>query len=295
MITRKIVPLIFFASTILHNLLKPETDQNGLQYTEYIAMITLVGTCLELIRYVQRILKVNEVRWSRNELLIGYMAVILWAMRSRYLQCYSGYDEKVYSPMIATVSTPRQSILSRLLVFTETQILLAIPHFYLVSAAIDTGNRIQLCSWILSFMSSQHIYKILVSQRPEPAPAAPAATINIRDQPEARAEPRAEVPDNHEEEENFGTRIQAAWYPIGQSIEEKNHICFDLLIGRFKNFAAPFKIRNAVNKMEEKRRHRDQKNELLGLPNFFDDTDFFDDLENVTGITGYINLEVGLL
>ncbi|EFO92014.1 hypothetical protein CRE_10602 [Caenorhabditis remanei] len=430
MITRKIVPLIFFASTILHNLLIPKTNQNGLQYTGYIAMITLVGTCLELIRYLHQILKVNEVKQRRNELLIGYMAVIIWAMRSRYLQCYSGYDEKtvsklqlnaliyagsIYSFLCITLHADTRMPTPRYSEFTETRIYLVVAHFYVIFTAMDMGNWLQVFAWILSLASSMHIYEILTSQRPEPAPVAPAAFTNTRDRPEARAEPRTEVPDNQEEEgktriqanfnirdqldkrerlicgvmtdlarnraaapgtdpeatenpvvppivlttgkqtgiqtaqylestvvpillqgltalararpeypieflanflwcekdryknqnrgaepraeengnqeeENLGARIQAAWWPRGQSIEEKNQRFFDLLIQRFKNAASPFEIRNALKRMEEKRRHRDQRNELFGLPNILKDHDFFDDLEYVTGIKRCRNL-----
>ncbi|KAF1763055.1 hypothetical protein GCK72_011320 [Caenorhabditis remanei] len=61
----------------------------------YTVTVSVAGLCLEGIRYVHRILKGNEVKRCKNELLIGYMAVILWAMRSRYLLFYSGYDKKV--------------------------------------------------------------------------------------------------------------------------------------------------------------------------------------------------------
>ncbi|KAF1763061.1 hypothetical protein GCK72_011326 [Caenorhabditis remanei] len=418
-------------------------------------MITLVGTCLELIRYLHQILKVNEVKQRRNELLIGYMTVILWAMRSRYLLYYSGYDKKnvfwlqlnaliyagsIYFFLRITLHANPRMPTPRYSEFTETRIYLVVAHFYVIFTAMDIGNWLQVFSWIISLASSIHIHEILTSQRPEPAPVAPAAITNIRDRPEARAEvpdnqeekgkvriqavssirdqldereilvremmtdlarnraaapatdpeasenpavppnvlttrkylettvvpillqglralaktrpeypieflanflwrerdhyknqnraepiaeehdkilmsqrpepapaapaattnirkrpeERAEVPDNQEDEEKLGARIQAAWWPRGQSIEEKNQRCFELLIQRFKNAASPFEIRNALKRMEEKRRHRDQRNELFGLPNILKDHDFFDDLEYVTGIKRCRNLSVSI-
>ena len=103
MIPRKIVPLIYVASRILQKLFIPESEHFHvplyLIYTVllYTVTVAVAGICLEWIRYLHQILKVNEVKQSRNELLIGYMAVILWAMRSRYLLYYSGYDEEVSS------------------------------------------------------------------------------------------------------------------------------------------------------------------------------------------------------
>ena len=103
MIPSKIVPLLYAASTILQSLFIPESESFHVPLyliyaiLMYTVTVTVVGTFLELIRYVHQIMKVNEVKRSRNELLIGYMAVILWAMRSRYLLYYSGYNEEVSS------------------------------------------------------------------------------------------------------------------------------------------------------------------------------------------------------
>ncbi|KAF1763051.1 hypothetical protein GCK72_011316 [Caenorhabditis remanei] len=264
-------------------------------------MVTLVGSCLELIRYIHRILKVNEVKRRRNELLVGYAAVIILAMRSRYLQYYSGFDEEtvsrlqlnalIYAGSIYSFlwfiphDSPRQNT-QRLSEFTKTHFILIVAHIYIVSAAIDIENWLQALAWIFSFESFQHIYEILMSQSPDPAPVVPDTTPNFRYRLDAkdlarnRAEPRAEEPKNREEE-NFGARIQAAWYPMGQCIGEDNQRYFDLLIQRFKNNATLSKIRNAVNKMEEKSRHRNQRNELLGLPNTWKDKHFLDDLAGV--------------
>ncbi|EFO92026.1 hypothetical protein CRE_10603 [Caenorhabditis remanei] len=453
MIPRKIVPIIYVASTILQKLFIPESESFHvplyLIYTilMYTVTVAVADLCLELIRYIHRILKVNEVKRCRNELLIGYMAVILWAMRSRYSLYYSGYDEEtvfwlqlnaliyacsINSFLCTTLHANPRFPTPRYSEFTETQASIAAAHYYIILTALGTGNWLQVFAWILSLASSMHIYEILTSQRPEPAPVAPATITNIRDRPEARAEARAEMPDNQEEqgnlgagiqatpniqdrhderermirgvmrdlarkraaapatkpeatenstvppttgarqqtgsstavpyrqyldstvlpilqqgleflakcptqypievladflllkkdcynaenqnptglsmdpavsphcneamvreEENLGARIQAAWYPMGNggySLRADNQRYFDLLIGRFKTIADPFKIRDSANKMEEKRRHRDQRNELLGLPNAWKDDDFFDDLEDVTGITGYSNL-----
>ncbi|KAF1763052.1 hypothetical protein GCK72_011317 [Caenorhabditis remanei] len=287
-------------------------------------MVTLVGSCLELIRYIHRIRKVDEVKLCRNMLLIGYVAVILIAMRSKYLQCDSGYDEKTVSRLQFNAliyagcmylflwlaphdgqNTPRLSE------FTTINFILIVAHNYVVSAAIDIENWLQVLGWILSFASSMIIFEVLVSQNPEPAPTAPDTTANIRDRLNerermirevrrdlARNRARTEVPANQEEEENFRANILAAWYPIGQSLRADNQRCFDLLIHRYKNSAAPFNIRNAVNKMEEKRRHRDQKNELFGFPNTLQDDDFFDDLADVLsslGVKGYSNPEARVI
>ncbi|KAF1763053.1 hypothetical protein GCK72_011318 [Caenorhabditis remanei] len=211
MITRKIVPLIFFASAILNHLL-PEsgTWKTILGYT---ATVAIVGSLLELSSFFHQILKFDEVKRHRNELLIGYMAVILWAMRSRYLLYYSGYNKKTVSSLQLIALIYAVSIYSFLWFiphgtphrntphsseFTKTQILLVIAHIYLVSAAIDVFNWLQVFAWMLSFASSQHLYKILVSQSPEPIPDN--TRQDERDLVRNRAKAKAEMPDNREEE-----------------------------------------------------------------------------------------------
>ncbi|KAF1763058.1 hypothetical protein GCK72_011323 [Caenorhabditis remanei] len=87
------------------------------------------------------------------------------------------------------------------------------------------------------------------------------------------------------EGEIFAAKIQAAWYPRGQGIREKTELCLDLLIQFFKNDAVPFIMRNAIKKMEEKRRHRDHRNELFGLPNTWKDQDFLYDFADVTRLS----------
>ncbi|EFO92004.1 hypothetical protein CRE_10627 [Caenorhabditis remanei] len=214
MITRKIVPLIFFGLAILHNLLitKSGTWNIILACT---LMVTLVGSCLELISFVHRILEVNDVKRCRNELLIGYAAVILWAMRSRYVLYYSGYDKKTVSSLQLIALIYAGSIYSFLWFIphgtphrntphssesTKTQILLVIAHIYLVSAAIDVGNWLQVFALMLSFASSQHLYKILVSQSPEHIPDNTRYRLDKRDPVRNREKAKAEMPDNRKEE-----------------------------------------------------------------------------------------------
>ncbi|KAF1763057.1 hypothetical protein GCK72_011322 [Caenorhabditis remanei] len=189
----------------------------------YTVTVSVAGLCLEGIRYVHRILKGNEVKRCKNELLIGYMAVILWAMRSRYLLFYSGYDKKnvfwlqlnaliyagsIYSFLCIILHADPRIPTPPPLEYTQTQIYLVVAHYYVMFTAIGTENWLQVLAWIISLASSMHIYEILTSQRPEPAPVAPSTTPNIQDRlderalGENRAETRAEVPDNQEEEGN---------------------------------------------------------------------------------------------
>ena len=110
------------------------------------------------------------------------------------------YVGSIYSFLWFTPhGTPRQNT-PQLPEFTKTQILLVIAHIYLVSAAIDVGNWLQVLAWMLSFASSQHLYKILVSQSPEPIPDNTQHRQDGRDHVRNRAKARAEVPDNRKEE-----------------------------------------------------------------------------------------------